>query len=911
MPMNYTVTGWAAEDADWFTTARDTEASFLKFTVLNAVTHAELDESKRYDPVGRYIIVLQSNTAASHEIGSNYDITVLGEWSDDTYFTEQNGKAGSYTVNPRVISITMFDASGEYGDGTLGSIAAKIEWTLNSTLADGETLDDLKRWLTVDVSDVFLPDGHTKSVGNYTVRATLSTANYTLDGTITAQYKIVPREINIRVLDQDSEYGDWHSLFVASKGHDVGWVAERTYADADGIAYPTDQIVTAIKLTTGIADTVFVDDYANAISVVESTLSIDGNYHINGVFAGTLHVVPRQIAIHVNSQTSEYGEEHVFSKKYGNKEEWLAGQADWYADRLNKTEFSDNNVVVLDTDINAISLSCDIDRTSPAGTYQLNAAFNNPNYKAVVVEGEYTITKREITVIILNSSSEYGDALSTLDYQVSRTGGNALVNGDVLDITLAAVKSNGAPVDEHTAVGTYPIIVSASNNANYEITFAGNYEGVLPDGRVGDAAGIYTVNKRRIVITFSGESEYGDPYDPHGASYRADGKSGPAIVNGDDLGYTFEWIDDPQSYLSGAYPAVGDYKLRVHKPETPTPAQSNYEILDDESGESVYRIVPRRITLVVKDLHNTYGEPFDDPEAKISDMVEAVRTSSKPGDAILNNDIQYFSLKVIDGDVAKLTEGRPFYVGSYNYNLRYTSTNRNYEITVDYGNYIVDPRPVTVHIDSKTSKYGEDIEQLTFSEVQGLLDGDDLNIELSVLWLDELLGLEFHNTGIYAISAKYDNPNYSVTFDGALGKYGAYDIEKADNLFTKGYTGDGEIDIGDPFEADELPTAKWGNDGVRLEYYLDEAMTQLADFDDIVNASTGTYYVKVTVDESLNWKSAVTSFVVNVVNKLSLPDGLDITAYVLIYASQFVILTCALIFIKRRKGNKNKKTNNQ
>ena len=114
--------------------------------------------------------------------------------------------------------------------------------------------------------------------------------------------------------------------------------------------------------------------------------------------------------------------------------------------------------------------------------------------------------------------------------------------------------------------------------------------------------------------------------------------------------------------------------------------------------------------------------------------------------------------------------------------------------------------------------------------------------------------------------------------------------------------------MGDPIEADELPTAKWGNGKAKIEYYLDEEMTVLADFDDIVNATAGTYYVKVTVDESLNWKQAVTSFVITVVNQLSLPDGLDITAYVMIYASQFVILTLALIFIRRwkRRNKRNK-----
>ena len=894
MPMNYIVDGWAPNDEGWFSDNRDTDRSFLRFEVINSETGESVDETKAYDPVGKYIIQLASNTAETHEIGSNYDINVQGEWSsDDEKYAGQNGKAGIYIVNPRAIVITLTGAQGEYGD----DCTDQLGWELLSQLADGDTREDLK--FSFDLQDVFLSPGRTNDVGIYTVKATINNPNYKLDHEFTTTYRIVQRQINITVLDQNHEYGDRHGDFIESLGHLDGWTAQRVSLGGNGIAYEDDLIVTALKLHTDITDGVFVNDYTDSIRVDSGTLRLDGNYNINTISNGTLHVVPREITIRVNEQRSEYGEEHPFSSRYGE---------DWSAERTHDPAFANGKeATVLPADIYDIVLYCDVDRTSPAGSYTLRAEFDNPNYKVTTVEGYYVITPRKITVTLENATSEYGDAVGTLTYRVSRVGGNALVNGDELDITLNALLPNGKAVDGTTYVGKYPIVVTASNNPNYEITFAGEYDGELPDNRVTDQAAVYEVTKRQIVVTFDGESEYGDPIDPHGASYRANGKNGPATVNGDDLGYDYRWIDDPNDNLVGGYPGVGEYKLQVIRPSEHSDVWDNYDVQDDSKENSVYRVVPRKVTVTVDDLSQVYGDEFVDPNTVKDSLLHFTRTTAgKSGAALVNDgDITADNISVAMG-----AENRIWYVGDYAMTLTYTvkdEVSDCYEVTVVNGNYVITPRPITVHINSNTVKYGDEFEPLTYGEVEGLQTGDDLNILLQVLWLDGLTDSELHNVGVYAISGTAGNPNYTVTFEGSLGRFGAYAIEQADNFFTKQYSGDGDVDMGDPIEESELPTAKWGNDNAKIEYYLDAEMTVLADFDDIVDATAGTYYVKVTVDESLNWKEAVTSFVITVVNQLSLPDGLDITTYVMIYASQFVILTCALIFIRRRKGNKNQK----
>ncbi len=898
MPMNYSVSGFASEDTAWFETNRDTAESFLKFTVRNADTQEALDENKTYDPVGVYIIMLESNTSESHDIGSNYNITVTGEWTAYGKYTSDIyvGKASRYEVTPRSITIVLRSASGEYGDA---NVAERFTVEIISTLfAPDDTAESIRSMITLDTSDVF-ESGRTKAAGaSYDVTAKMSSPNYTLDGTLTAKYQVVPRQIDLRALDLSSQYGDRHKDLVADSGYSIGWDAVRSNGMAgNGIAYPTDAIRDLIRVATDTANTAEVGAYR--IYIDASTINADKNYHVNNIIDGTLTVERRKIKIRVNPQSSEYGEVHLLSDKYGE---------DWTAERAEPTKYSDESVVVLPSDIYDIVLrfAIALDRTSPAGSYEFAAQFNNRNYVVDEVEGVYTITPRKISVRIEDGTGEYGDPVSGLRWTASRVGGNAIVNGDELNITLNAVLPNGKPVDTTIGIGTYPIIVTAQNNPNYEITFTGDYEGALPDVRIGDAAGNYVMTPRRIIMTFNGESEYGDLVDPKGASYRADGKEGPAIVNGDDFGYEFEWVDDPYAdeNLSDGYPAVGSYRLQVRKPTAPTPEQANYEVVsDDVELSSVYRVVPRKVTVRVKDGGRTYGDAFVDPNLDIMGNLDITRTTpGKSGEPILHEDIKFFSLTVIDGDVAQLTDGIPYFVGTYNYDLTYTLDNGNYELQVVYGNYVVSPKPITVHIDDKTQNYGEDLLELTHSTIEGVLEGDDLGFALSVQWGEGQEGLTWHNAGVYRIEASAANPNYALVIDGTLDGAGAYTILKVHNSWLREYAVE-RLQQGDEPDPELLPEAEWGD--VIIKYYLDEACTQELDRD-IRDADRGTYYVKVTVLDTINWDGLESDYIIEIFNDFLNIDGTDITAYVCLFAAQFPIGLFALLFVGRKKKQKNK-----
>ena len=102
-----------------------------------------------------------------------------------------------------------------------------------------------------------------------------------------------------------------------------------------------------------------------------------------------------------------------------------------------------------------------------------------------------------------------------------------------------------------------------------------------------------------------------------------------------------------------------------------------------------------------------------------------------------------------------LTKAEGTAVGEYA--ITGTASNTNYNVTFVDGTYTITTREVTVTIDDKTSEYGEDLKELTSNVTEGtVVEGDDLGIVLTKA--------EGKDAGEYAITGTSSNTNYSVTF---------------------------------------------------------------------------------------------------------------------------------------------------
>ena len=92
------------------------------------------------------------------------------------------------------------------------------------------------------------------------------------------------------------------------------------------------------------------------------------------------------------------------------------------------------------------------------------------------------------------------------------------------------------------------------------------------------------------------------------------------------------------------------------------------------------------------------------------------------------------------------------------YLVKVIFTKENKDLKTKEVKLTINPRNVTVNIDDKQSMI-DDIEELTYT-VEGLIEGDDLGISLSV---------DSSSSGKKQIIGSWDNDNYQVTFNG--GKY--------------------------------------------------------------------------------------------------------------------------------------------
>lgn len=102
------------------------------------------------------------------------------------------------------------------------------------------------------------------------------------------------------------------------------------------------------------------------------------------------------------------------------------------------------------------------------GKYIISGVNNNPNYNVEFINGEYEITKRNITISIDDKSSLYLDSLEELTYTVFE---GSILSGDDLNIVLS--KQAGDEVGVYTINGSY-------SNELYNVNFI---------------SGIYTIEK--------------------------------------------------------------------------------------------------------------------------------------------------------------------------------------------------------------------------------------------------------------------------------------------------------------------------------------------------------------------------------------------------------------------------------
>ncbi len=414
--------------------------------------------------------------------------------------------------------------------------------------------------------------------------------------------------------------------------------------------------------------------------------------------------------------------------------------------------------------------------------------------------------------------------------------------------------------------GTYDLKILTKEECGFNVSFLPNYSGTLI-GQSG--ANRLVISPKTLDIDWA----------TAGADVSVDGNGNvlaaytsfaygnrPLFTNiseGDDVGDPIFHVSD----LGGATLAegpvnVGNYYIYVDG--IAVGADNGCYVLPADLRTGL-EIVPRRLTVNVHNSTSIYGEEL------------ACLAYDVPWDWENRNDTVddlHITLKKADGKNA----GSYSILGSYN--------NANYDLSFTEATYEITQREIEVRMDDLTSYYGERYKDFTFTQTGGSFAPGETLADLKIVGT-KAGGAD---AGEYAIYGEDVDPNYHITV-----LPGTYTILQAINEWYGDFSFGG-WGAGDPPKDPDLPGAKFGD--IEVRYYYDEACTQ--EIEDLAALPEGEYFIKLTVDETRNYTglSATYNFPVEHV--------IDATLYVILFVSQFVILTGALIFIRRKKSDEDK-----
>ena len=451
----------------------------------------------------------------------------------------------------------------------------------------------------------------------------------------------------------------------------------------DVTAYYGDD-VSELNLTYSESDLEFGDSLDYALQTPAAPHSDVGTYAITGtdfddnyniIFTeGTFTIIARPITVTIANKGTPYGTDIV-------------------ALTANVTT---GNLV--NDDENVYTLAKEDGLT--VGTYAITGTTTNNNYAITFIDGSYTISKKQINVILEDKSSTYGENQVVLTFST-----DGLVYGDTIDVLNIALN---CAVDNTSSAGEYAITCSSATADNYDITAID---------------GTYTVIPLAITIKpANGASTYGEELAiPNDYSVISTNQ----LINGDTLSVTISLPNGVTKYSDAT-----TYELSI------SATHNNYAITT-EAG--TYTINRRPVTITIDDMSATYGETINSLSSRVS------------AGSIVNNDSVY-TLTKEDG------------LNANTYGITGLAINGNYDVTFVGSNgtdgvFTITPKAVTVSLNNYVSIYGEALEEI-IPVANGLANGETIDVLNIAVDTSSIKDATTYDLKTFTT---YNNGNYDVT----------------------------------------------------------------------------------------------------------------------------------------------------
>lgn len=369
-------------------------------------------------------------------------VVYTGKANDGTDYNSETAptKAGNYTATFTVTGTEDYSGLSEQVNFTIAKKAVTV------------TANDASK--TYGESDPALTYTHTELVGSdalvitvartsgenantYTITASQAEgANPNYEITFkTGTFTIHKATLTVTVEDKTATYGDPVPNYTVKY---EGFVSGDDKDDLGG----------ALAFECGYAQFSDKGEYT-----IKASGYTSGNYTISYV-DGKLTVNAKPITVTIQNATSVYG------------------------DTLAELKATDNGIVNGDT--NVYSLATTATGTSNVGKYTITGTALDSNYDVTFVNGEYEITKREITITVDAKNTVFNTTLPTYTYKVE-----GLVGVDTL-VTEPTLTCNA----NIALIGEYDITASGADaGGNYSIKYVPAKLTVLTDNAVDAAAG--------------------------------------------------------------------------------------------------------------------------------------------------------------------------------------------------------------------------------------------------------------------------------------------------------------------------------------------------------------------------------------------------------------------------------------
>lgn len=455
---------------------------------------------------------------------------------DDSSYDPYIGSV-KVTIDPKQLTVTKTVKPTKEYDGTTDA-KQNVKFTHIDTDIEGETVTAMVTQAEYNSPNVSDAEYITITYHLTAVEYTTKLENYTLEeggdpisGDSTTEIEdgddvaITPKPIDVAITNKEKVYDGKAAAVTSEKGTD--WTVNET--DLCELTPGTkDNLGIALSIASGSKD---AGTYAITGTANNSNYDVTFTGSWTGGTAGTYTITHRPISVQIGNAKGFYGDAPV-----------LKGVELTYE---GTDEENHRGLAPGENSVPNITLGTGASAQSPVAGYVIYAVDGNNdriqkdtpvvigNYNVTFTnEGTYTVKQRPITITIKDHSSKYGAEInggiahpvSDKDYKVDLTkpdytgsGGSAIVNEDVLTVTLETTASATA------AAGTYDITGSAEGNKvnNYAITWAGN--GGNRDDEQGQN-GRYTIEEAELAISF---------------------EKGNQVVNGVSINITDNYNDNP------------------------------------------------------------------------------------------------------------------------------------------------------------------------------------------------------------------------------------------------------------------------------------------------------------------------------------------------------------------------------